>query len=79
MTTTILHPRYQKKIQEVYSLQPNTLGPAWLTLLYRKTTAPLKSMPFLYIIPLATIGAFLIYLLLGKFAIALVSVLQYSF
>lgn len=71
--------RLRKKLYEVYFLEPNQIGSDWLTSLYKKITAPLKSMPFFVILPLSGLVALGTYVLLGQIAIMLVSVLQYGF
>lgn len=74
-----LHNRLEKKLYEVFSLKPTDLGSRRLTALYKIITKRLKTMPFLYVIPLAMIIAIFAYLLLGHSIVRLASLLQYGF
>ncbi|MBP9691393.1 hypothetical protein KBD81_04915 [Candidatus Woesebacteria bacterium] len=71
--------RILKHFEDIYSLPPNDLHNSVLTRLYKMGTAPLKSVPFLYIIPLSVLVAAALYLLTGQLVIKLVSLLQYGF
>lgn len=71
--------RLQQKMDEVFFLEPADLGPAHITHIYKMITSFLKSMPFLYIVPLSFLLAFFIYILLGPLIVKLVSLLQYGF
>lgn len=50
-----------------------------LTSWYKFLTAPLKRIPFLYIIPLSILLAALMYLTVGQLLIRLVTLLQHGF
>ncbi len=71
--------RLKNKLDEVYQIEPNNLGVSFLTLIYKRITQPLKRFPFLTLVPLAFILAFIAYLLLGSLLVKLVTVLQYGF
>lgn len=70
--------RLQQQLHEIFSLEPNDLALPPLTRLYKMTTGRLKTMPFLYVIPLAFIFAIVLYILFGQLVIKLVSLLQYG-
>ncbi|MFA5770023.1 MAG: hypothetical protein WC894_00830 [Patescibacteria group bacterium] len=71
--------RLKRKMNEVFSIEPNELGVNFLTSHFKKLTAYLKVAPFIYIIPLTFILAIFLYFVLGRFLIKLVTVLQYGF
>jgi len=70
---------FRKKINEVFSLEPNNLGIEPLTGLYKKTTHYLKTMPFLVLIPASLISALTLYFIFDHILVRLVSLLQYGF
>jgi len=70
---------FQKKLNEVFSLEPNNLGVGFLTNFYKKMVARFKVAPFIIIIPFSFIFAGMAYFLLGYLLIKLVSLLQYGF
>lgn len=65
--------------RRIYTVSPNDLGNHALTGFYKLLTKPVKTMPFLYLAPLSLIGSLILYLLLGRFVIKLVNLLQYGF
>lgn len=71
--------KLKKQMNEIFLLEPNNLGFWPLTSLFKKTTKPLKTMPFIIIIPLTFIIALIMYLIFGNLLIKLVSLLQYGF
>ena len=71
--------RLKHKLQEVYVLKPNDLGNYRLTALYKTMTSFLKSMPFIYIIPLSTLFSVMLYLAIGTLIVKLTTLLQYGF
>ncbi len=71
--------RMKQKMNEVFSIEPNELGVNFLTNYFRKITAYLKVMPFVYIIPLTFLSSIFLYFIFGRFLIKLVTVLQYGF
>lgn len=71
--------RLKRKMNEVFSIEPNELGVNFLTSYFKKLTAYLKVAPFVYIIPLTFILSIFLYFVLGRFLIKLVTVLQYGF
>ncbi len=71
--------KFRKKLSEVFIVEPNNLGFWPLTSIFKKTTKPLKTMPFIIIIPLAFFVAVLMYFTFGYLLIRLVSLLQYGF
>jgi len=71
--------RFKKQISEVFIIKPNDLGSEFLTCWFKKLTLLLKRFPFLYLLPLATLIACLLYLFLGKRIVVITSFLQYGF
>ncbi|VVA44056.1 conserved hypothetical protein [Candidatus Roizmanbacteria bacterium] len=71
--------RMKQKMNEVFSVEPNELGVSFLTNYFKKITAYLKIMPFVYIIPVTFLISIFLYFILGRFLIKLVTVLQYGF
>lgn len=71
--------RLKKQMNEIFLLEPNNLGFWPLTSLFKRTTKPLKTMPFIIIIPVTFIIALIMYLIFGNLLIKLVSLLQYGF
>ena len=71
--------RLKQKMDEVFSIEPNELGAGFLTNYFRKITAYLKIMPFMYIIPITFLVSIFLYFIFGRFLIKLVTVLQYGF
>ena len=69
----------KEKMDEVFCIQENDLGIFFLTHWYKKITSHLKQIPFVYIIPLSFFCALMLYLLLGKTLILLISRLRYGF
>lgn len=68
-----------RKFQQIYSLPPNDLHNEVLTSWYKFLTAPLKRMPFAFIVPLSIGIAVMMYLVVGQLLIHLVSLLQNGF
>lgn len=79
MTQSFLSNKLEKEFHEIFSLKPNDLGNRYLTTIYKYVTAPLKQMPFMYVVPVAFMASIMLYLLGGHFVIKLVSLLQYAF
>jgi len=71
--------RLKRKMNEVFSIEPNDLGVNFLTNYFRKIAAHLKIMPFIYVIPVTLLTSIFLYFVLGRFLIKLVTVLQYGF
>lgn len=71
--------RMKQKMNEVFSIEPNDLGAGFLTIYFKKITAYLKIMPFIYIIPLTLFVSISLYFILGRFLVNLVTLLQYGF
>jgi len=71
--------RLKKKMDEVFSLEPNNLNWSVFTDFYKLITSPLKSMPFLIVIPLSFIAAMIFYFIFNYWLIKLVSLLQHGF
>lgn len=71
--------RLKKKLDEVFFIEPNNLGPEFLTDLYKILTARFKNAPFIIIIPLSLFFASFLYLIFGKLIVRLVTLLQYGF
>lgn len=71
------HFRIKKKINEVFLIEPNNLGFDFLTIYFKKITHYLKTVPFIFIIPLTGILTLLLYLIFGeKILVNLVTILQ---
>lgn len=74
-----MNVRMKQKLNEVFFVEPNDLGAGFLTNSFRKITAYLKVVPFIFIIPISLFVSFFLYFVLGRFLIKLVTVLQYGF
>lgn len=74
-TPTIL----KKHLKEVSIVEPNDLGIPLLTGLYRKINIFFKTAPFMFVVPLAILGATGLVYIFGLLAVQLVSLLQYGF
>ncbi len=66
-------------MREVYFVEPNNLGADFITRIYKELTAPLKTMPLIFIIPLSIIIGFFAYLILNQLIVKLATLLQYGF
>lgn len=71
--------RMKEKMNEVFSIEQSELGASFFTNYFRKITANLKTMPFIYVIPLTVVSSIFMYFILGRFLVKLVTVLQYGF
>ena len=71
--------RLKKKLNEIYSVEPNNLGLVYLNNLYKKITAYFKTAPFIIIVPLSIVAGVIIYWFFGYLLIGLVNLLQYGF
>lgn len=71
--------RLKRKLNEVFYVEPNDLGISFLTSLYKRLTAFLKTMPFIFIVPLSLIAGIIFYLILNRLLVRLVTLLQYGF
>jgi len=71
--------RLKQKLNEVFFVEPNDLGAGFLTNYFHRATADLKTMPFIYVIPISLLASIVMYFVLGRFLIKLVTVLQYGF
>jgi hypothetical protein len=71
--------KLKHKVNEVFFLEPVDLGLQPLTKLYKMITHPLKTMPFIFIIPLSFLLAVVFYFLFGYLVVRLTSLLQYGF
>ncbi len=69
----------KNKFQEVYMVQPNDLGIAGLTYLYKSLTKFLKTAPFMFLIPLALFFVLVVYFVFGIYLVRLVNLLQHGF
>jgi len=76
---TEINLRMKQKLNEVFSIEPNDLGIDWLTFYFKKITAYFKVIPFVYVIPITFLISLVLYLLLGKLLVRLVTILQYGF
>lgn len=71
--------RLRNKMNEVFSIEPNDLGANYLTYYFKKIANYLKTAPFIYVIPVTFLMSILLYFVLGRFLVKLVTVLQYGF
>jgi len=71
--------RMRQKMNEVFSIEPNDLGTSYLTTFFKKITSYLKTMPFIYVVPVTFLISIFMYFVFGRFLIKLVTVLQYGF
>ncbi len=71
--------RLKHKLREVYTIEPNNLGNARLTVIYKIFTSFLKQVPFLYVIPLSGIFSIVLYILIEGLIVKLATLLQYGF
>lgn len=71
--------RLKKKLNEVFSIEPNDLGIDYLNIYFKKITAYFKVIPFVYVIPFAFLISLVLYFLLGRLLIRLATILQYGF
>jgi len=71
--------RLQQKLEEVFLVEPNNLGFSIVTTLYHRLTGFLKTMPFIFVIPISFIAAIILYIIFGSLLVKLVSLLQYGF
>jgi len=69
----------EQYLNELRVVEPNDLGIPFLNSIYRRINGFFKTAPFLFVIPLAFIGAGLLVFVFGYLAIRLVSLLQYGF
>ncbi len=67
----------ETKAEEVALISPQNIGS--LTIWYKKMTAPLKSAPWKIFLPLSFAAALFTQLLLGRWSLKIVSVLQSAF
>jgi hypothetical protein len=73
------YERLQKKLHEVFAIEPTDLSIRPLTRIYKRSTRHLKTMPFIYIIPMAFLVTILLYVVFGHLVVKLASLLQYGF
>ncbi len=71
--------RLKNKLNEVFSVEPNDLGINFLNFYFKKITAYLKEMPFVYVIPFTFLVSIFLYFILGRLLVKLVTILQYGF
>ena len=69
----------KKHLREVNVVEPNDLGIPLLTNTYRKINIFFKTAPFMFVVPIAILGATGLVYLFGILAVRLVSLLQYGF
>jgi len=71
--------RLTRKMNEVFSIEPNDLGLNLFTNYFRKVTSYLKTAPFIVVIPLTILISLFLYLVFGRLLIKLVTILQYGY
>ncbi len=71
--------RLQRKLKEVYFVEPNDLGFPFITKIYHRISKFFKTIPFIFIIPLSFFTVFVLYIFFGSLLVKLVSILQYGF
>jgi len=69
----------KQKLNETFSIEPNDLGVDFLTFYFKKITAYFKVIPFVYVIPFAFLISIILYFLLGRLLVRLVTILQYGY
>jgi len=74
-TSTLL----KKHLREVNVVEPNDLGAPLLTYIYRRINIFFKTAPFIFVVPIALLGAAGLVYIFGILIIRLVSLLQYGF
>lgn len=75
----VINLKLKKRLNEVFIIPPNDLGEKRLTDFYKWLTSYLKTMPFIIVIPIATLIVFGIYFLFGFLVVRLTTLLQYGF
>jgi hypothetical protein len=76
---TIFQQQLKNRMEDVFSIEQTDLGFHHLTVLYKLCTSRLKSMPFMYILPLSVFVAVLAYVVFGPLIVKLATLLQYGF
>ncbi len=71
--------RLKRKLNEVFSVEPNDLGNDFITHYFKRITAYFKVIPFVYIIPLTFLISLFLYFLFGRLLVKLVTILQYGY
>ena len=71
--------RLKKKLNEVFFIEPNDLGIDFLTFYFKKITAYFKVIPFIYVVPFTFLISIILYFLLGRLLVRLVTILQYGY
>ena len=71
--------RLKRKLNEVFSVEPNDLGNDFITYYFKRITAYFKVIPFVYIIPLTFLISLFLYFLFGRLLVKLVTILQYGY
>jgi len=71
--------KLKKKLHEVYFIEPNDLGIGVITKIYKVFTKPIKTMPFIFILPISVFIALTIYIIFGVMIIRLATIFQYGF
>jgi hypothetical protein len=79
MSSAAVRKKLTKELYDIYFIQPNDLGWRWLTMLYKFGTSRLKKEPFFYLLPLAFVSVFGLYIVLGNLIVRFASLLQYGF
>lgn len=74
---TFLH-KLDTELEQVFDLKPNDLYLPVLTHWYKVLTKPLKSVPFVYLIPIAVFITLATYVLFGFSVVRLVTLLQHG-
>lgn len=69
----------KKRLNEVYSIEPNDLRHPMLTNMYKRLTHRLKTYPFIVIIPASLLLSLLVYGVIGLLIVRVVSILQFGF
>ena len=69
----------KRNLREINVVEPNDLGIPLLTYFYRKINVFFKTAPFIFVVPLAFLGATGLVYIFGLLAVRLVSLLQYGF
>lgn len=69
----------KRRFDEIFVVEPNDLDIRFITIFYKRITSHLKTMPFIFIIPLSFLAAILAILVFDELIVRLVTILQYGF
>jgi len=76
---TEINLRLKKKLNEVFSIEPNDLGIDFITFYFKKITAYFKTIPFVYVIPFIFLISLFLFLFLVFFLLIFLKFLHFGF